>query len=77
MKTWIIVIAAMALIALVGIVTAQVLVNEDSIVTIQQDCSSGSNCPYAESGGCTANNNCGLAGCGAVTGSSNCGCGRG
>jgi len=77
MKTWIIVIAAMTLIALVGIVTAQMLENEDSTITSGQDCSSGSNCPYAGSEGCTANNNCGLAGCGAVKGVSNCGCGRG
>jgi len=75
MKTWIIVIVAIALIALVGIVTAQILVNEDPAETVVKDCSSGSNCPV--SGGCTANNNCGLAGCGAVTGNSNCGCGRG
>ena len=76
MKTWIIVIAAVVLIVLAGIVTAQILDNEQSI-KVGQDCSSGSGCPYAESGGCTQGSNCGLPGCGAATGNSNCGCGRG
>ena len=69
MNLWTIAIIAVGLIAITGVVVANVSANEANETEIQQPKSCSASCGNS----CSVERNCGLESCGAVTGGS-CGC---